>query len=133
MRALMVFVAAAAGSVAASAFAQDGMELQRCIWQCLANSSGNDDPAYHECVERMCVAGEDAAAAPPPMDDQQPDQPDRSTIIFVQQRLAALGYDPGPADGVYGPRTAAAIQAFLADRGLPPEAGITDTLIAALQ
>lgn len=37
----------------------------------------------------------------------------------VQGRLAALGYDPGPADGVAGPRTRGAIRAFQADHGLP--------------
>lgn len=31
----------------------------------------------------------------------------------VQGQLAALGYDPGPVDGVSGPRTRAALRAFL--------------------
>lgn len=36
----------------------------------------------------------------------------------LQQRLAWLGYDPGPADGVFGARTQAALQAFQQARGL---------------
>jgi len=34
----------------------------------------------------------------------------------IQLRLRAAGYDPGPADGDYGARTAAAVLAFQADR-----------------
>lgn len=37
----------------------------------------------------------------------------------VQARLAALGFDPGAADGFYGDQTRAAVQAFQRDRGLP--------------
>jgi hypothetical protein len=36
----------------------------------------------------------------------------------VQWRLAKLGFHPGPADGVFGPQTAAAAQAFQVSRGL---------------
>ena len=40
------------------------------------------------------------------------------TILGVQQALAALGYDPGPADGISGARTKAAVIAFQANSGL---------------
>lgn len=40
-------------------------------------------------------------------------------IAAVQQALAAKGYRPGPADGVLGPRTRAAIRRYQADYGLP--------------
>ncbi|MDP5216319.1 hypothetical protein Q5Y75_03735 [Ruegeria sp. 2205SS24-7] len=32
----------------------DPMELQRCIWRCLANSPGAHSPIYHQCVSRLC-------------------------------------------------------------------------------
>ncbi|MGH6920707.1 MAG: trypsin-like peptidase domain-containing protein, partial [Geminicoccaceae bacterium] len=51
----------------------------------------------------------------------------------VQQRLADLGYDPGPVDGVVGPRTRAAIRAFQADLGLPVDGQISGALHAALE
>ncbi len=50
----------------------------------------------------------------------------------VQANLAALGYDPGPADGVMGRRSRAAIRAFEADVGLPVDGQVSDHLIAAL-
>jgi len=37
----------------------------------------------------------------------------------AQERLQALGYEPGPADGLMGPRTREAISAFQRDQGLP--------------
>lgn len=39
-------------------------------------------------------------------------------IRNLQDRLAALSFDPGPADGIIGPRTRAAIRAFQAGNGL---------------
>jgi peptidoglycan hydrolase-like protein with peptidoglycan-binding domain len=36
----------------------------------------------------------------------------KPAIASMQAALAQLGYDPGPIDGVFGPRTSAAIRAF---------------------
>lgn len=36
----------------------------------------------------------------------------------IQEALTALGYDPGPIDGIDGPRTRAAVSAFQRDQGL---------------
>ena len=41
------------------------MELQRCIWRCLSDSSGNTDPRYHQCVERLCSGIPETPAAQP--------------------------------------------------------------------
>jgi hypothetical protein len=35
-------------------------------------------------------------------------------VTALQRRLAALGLDPGPVDGIYGPSTARAVRAFQA-------------------
>ncbi|MEO0821340.1 MAG: peptidoglycan-binding domain-containing protein [Pseudomonadota bacterium] len=37
----------------------------------------------------------------------------------AQAGLFRLGYNPGPVDGLWGPRTAAAVRAFQAEEGLP--------------
>ena len=43
---------------------------------------------------------------------------DLSTVRGLQTRLAALGFGPGPIDGVRGPKTIAAVRAFQRARGL---------------
>jgi|GEM_PF-2744859 len=63
---MRTMIAAAALLLAAPAAAQDDpMEMQRCIWSCLADSKGADDPAYHQCIARNCHEGAAAAPATP--------------------------------------------------------------------
>ena len=54
-------------------------------------------------------------------------------VAAVQRRLAALGFDPGAADGQLGPRTQAAIAAFQRDRGLAATGRLDAGTIAALR
>ena len=42
-------------------------------------------------------------------------------VVEIQESLAALGYRPGPADGILSPRTRASIQAFKAGAEKKPE------------
>lgn len=51
----------------------------------------------------------------------------------VQSKLAALGYNPGPIDGVAGPRTQAAVRSFQADHGLPVDGRLTSDLARHIQ
>lgn len=44
-----------------------------------------------------------------------------ATPRAVQTRLRALGYDPGPVDGILGRKTIAAIKAFQRDHKLSPD------------
>jgi hypothetical protein len=50
----------------------------------------------------------------------------------VQQALARLGYDPGRIDGVYGPRTTAAVKSYQHQEKLPITGLLTPELIARL-
>lgn len=40
----------------AAAGQDDPLDLQRCIWRCLADASGPEDPAYGACVKAQCEA-----------------------------------------------------------------------------
>jgi hypothetical protein len=44
----------------------------------------------------------------------------RERVRRMQERLAAEGFDPGPADGTMGARTQAALREFQRARGLDP-------------
>ena len=52
------------------------------------------------------------AAKPPARQDAE--------IVKVQQALKEKGHDPGPVDGILGPSTRAALQAFQKSEGLDP-------------
>ena len=77
--------------------------------------------ALAEAIARGVVAwaGERWVA---PADEKEPG-PDAGTPVLrqgdrgwavrvLQQQLKALGFDPGPIDGIFGPRTEAAVKAF---------------------
>lgn len=55
------------------------------------------------------------------------------TVRTVQQKLNELGYNAGPADGLMGPRTRAAIVEFQQDRGLAVTGTANQTLVSQLQ
>ncbi len=63
------------------------------------------------------------------------DQPeaDPATVRTIQQLLAGAGYTPGPADGIYGPKTRAAIIAFQREMEFTPDGLISSDLVASLQ
>jgi TPR repeat protein len=58
---------------------------------------------------------------------------DRAGITDLQWQLALHGYDPGPADGSFGPRTRNAISTYQADAGLPIDGVATRDLLDRLQ
>ena len=59
--------------------------------------------------------------------------PSASLTIEVQTLLTQLGYDPGPIDGDFGPRTAAAIRTFERDQGLAQEGQVSGALLYRLR
>ncbi len=54
----------------------------------------------------------------------------RSVVAGVQRALAAAGFDPGPADGVFGPRTRAAMLAYQHTEGLAAGHLTRETVVA---
>jgi hypothetical protein len=59
------------------------------------------------------------------VDPGRPDIPSAGTrskeVLDLQQRLLTAGFDPGPRDGIYGPRTADAVRRFQERVGLRPD------------
>lgn len=43
---------------------------------------------------------------------------DPEWVAYLQQRLVEEGHEPGPADGIFGPRTEAAVEAYQRDHDL---------------
>jgi S1-C subfamily serine protease len=56
-----------------------------------------------------------------------------ASVAAAQRALAALGYAPGSADGVMGPRTRQALAAFQRDHGLPATGEADQPTMAALR
>ena len=76
---------------------------------------------------------QEAAAAPAAPAAEDPGPPPAEALREAQALLAALGYDPGPADGVWGRRSVEAYQAFLRDAGLPPADVLTPNALHAMR
>lgn len=55
------------------------------------------------------------------------------TVAEAQRLLLALGYEPGPVNGVLGLRTRRAITAFQRNNGLGPDGRMTRALVASLR
>ncbi len=66
----------------------------------------------------------------------QSDAPHRRAsqqVRDIQRMLKGLGYQPGPIDGILGPRTRGAIRAFEIESGLQPTGEATDGTAARLR
>lgn len=61
-----------------------------------------------------------------------PPQANRNTVIAVQGLLTALGYDPGPIDGIVGPRTRSAIRLFQGEFDLEVNGALSAELVVQL-
>ena len=71
-----------------------------------------------------------AAPATPPA-SASPSCRSTAVVMAVQPELARLGFDPGPADGLPGRRTDAALDAFLASTEPPLPADLPPIEILA--
>ena len=50
----------------------------------------------------------------------------------LQRILRGAGYDTGPTDGIFGPRTEAAVRAFQRDNNLTPDGIVGPRTFAAI-
>ena len=54
-------------------------------------------------------------------------------VLWVQEALAELGYDPGPIDGTFGEKTELAVIAFQGDYDLDMDGVVGEDTMAALE
>ena len=82
------------------------------------------------------TSGPHLATAPAPAASGQSDAPHRRVsrqVRDIQGMLKGLGFQPGPIDGILGPRTREAIRAFEIESGLQPTGEATDDTAARLR
>lgn len=70
--------------------------------------------------------------APPPPVIVRP-AVDRSLTFAIQNELGIAGYNPGPPDGLFGPRTSYAIAAYQQHNGLPVDGMVSVPLLDHLR
>ena len=58
---------------------------------------------------------------------------DQDAVKQAQEQLSAMGHDAGPADGVMGPKTQAALKEFQESKGLQASGQLDSQTLAALQ
>ena len=85
------------------------------------------EPSANEVLPPEGGWGPAAQAAPISVDANA------ELVALVQSLLAEEGFDPGPADGLFGKRTIDAITAFQEARGLPVTGEIDTGLVARLR
>ncbi len=57
---------------------------------------------------------------------------DQDTVKQAQQKLSEQGYEAGPADGIMGPKTQAAVKKLQQDKSLQASGQLDDQTLAAL-
>jgi peptidoglycan hydrolase-like protein with peptidoglycan-binding domain len=57
---------------------------------------------------------------------------DTQTVRQVQQALSNKGHDPGPVDGIMGPRTRAAVEAYQRSQNLSSSSGLDQRTLDSL-
>jgi hypothetical protein len=70
------------------------------------------------CVKVYAVCQRGAAERHAPVYYVEAPNMDPNVVRQIQQALSQKGENPGPIDGIYGPRTAAAVSAFQSSKGL---------------
>jgi len=85
------------------------------------------EPAPTQRQENVKAAA--APAEPTGHGDAEEGKPTRETILAAQELLAGLGYDPGPLDGMAGPKTADAVRKYQTDASLPTDGRVTESLV----
>lgn len=81
-------------------------------------------------VQKKSALAQTSVRQPPPDAKAYASDP---AVVSVQLALRALGFDPGPVDGVMGANTASALRKFQNSRGLPATGQMDAQTIDALK
>jgi hypothetical protein len=108
-------------------------------WDCGIHNGGCQ-PGSFEGAYRMPPAGGQTVLVAPPgratttttTTTTSASRLSKTEIARAQTALSRMGFDPGPADGVIGPRTMTAVAQYLAREGLPPAPTITPEIYRRL-
>jgi len=95
--------------------------------EAIRQGSGQPQATVRSAPQQTAPAPPPVAASPAPTRSGDP------TVAEAQRLLNNLGYDAGPVDGLYGPRTAAALRAFQEDHGLPADGLVDAGSVSALR
>ena len=112
--------------IPASATGQTAAEIEAAFWRSVACESGPEVELYLE----IYPTGAYAAAAYACLEGQL--GLDRATWKLIQRGLAAVGHDPGSADGLSSPQTRSAIWAWQKAKGLAETGYVTGEQAEAL-
>ena len=98
-----------------------------------ARATTTDSSQAPQAIPSAATSGAQAesTATPAPASDAGPPPP--RAMREAQTLLAALGYAPGAADGIWSARTGSAYRAFLDDAGLPAADALTPEALRALR
>ncbi len=93
------------------------------------------DQVAHELSPEQLVRGQELAQlwSSDPDSLRKISRPPAALVAHLQQDLTRSGYDPGPADGLVGPKTRAAIRAFQIARELPVTGKFSRELLRELE
>jgi hypothetical protein len=94
-----------------------------------ADDGGGDDGF----VANMAVSAAVFAATVEALRQEGPPLTTPATIARLQRLLRASGHDPGPVDGILGPRTRRALIAFRRSQGMQPVALATPVILETLR
>ena len=108
----------------------------------LGRSTFDDNPRTGSAVERPDIGAQSVPQqqASPPLDQAQGSQQqsqnlsqNQDFVRQVQSKLNAAGYEVGPADGVWGPRTQQALTAYQRDMGLEANGALSSEVATSMQ
>lgn len=119
-------------SIAASRFSVSQTRLRALTIRNRSRVAKKMSPSALARAQRMARAWRPGRATARRVPSPANDPVRRRRVAVLQRALARLGYEPGPADGVLGRNTRAAIRAFQASAGLPVDGRVSSRLANAV-